>query len=82
MTDYDNTNRGAIFKNEKKENPKAPDFGGKLNVDGKDYFIDGWRYDARDGKKAFISLKVKLMEKQGAGRRTEVKEKLDDEVPF
>lgn len=82
MADYDNTNRGSIFKNDKKEKETQPDFTGKLNVDGVDYFIDGWRYAEKPGKKAFISLKVKKMEKQTGGQRTEKKEKLDDEVPF
>lgn len=84
MTTYDNTNRGSLFKNEKKDKPNSPDFGGKINVDGTNYFIDGWRYEARDGKKAFISLKVKKMTKQGSeeGQRAEKKVELDDEVPF
>ena len=44
MTDYDNTNRFVLFKNEKKRDDKDPDRTGTLNVDGVEYFIDGWSW--------------------------------------
>lgn len=40
---YDNTNRGAIWKNEKKENEKHPDFKGDLNIDGVIYNVSAWK---------------------------------------
>jgi hypothetical protein len=43
MTKYDDTNRGSIWKNEKKETDKHPDFTGSLNVEGKDYWVSAWR---------------------------------------
>jgi hypothetical protein len=36
---YDTTNRGAIWKNDDKQNDNHPDFKGSINVDGKDYWI-------------------------------------------
>ncbi len=32
MSNYDNTNSGVLFKNDKKGNEKAPDYKGKVNV--------------------------------------------------
>ena len=32
--EYDNTNRGALYKNDKQGNEKRPDFTGKINVNG------------------------------------------------
>jgi len=55
--DYDNTNRGALFKNDKKETEKQPDYRGKLNVNGKDFYLSAWIKSAKDGGK-FMSLSV------------------------
>lgn len=51
--DYDNTNRGAIFKNDKKTNANHPDYRGKINVEGKDKEISLWVKESKDGKKFF-----------------------------
>ena len=42
MTQYDNTNRGSIWKNDKKEKETQPDFTGAIDVEGKQYFLNGW----------------------------------------
>ena len=62
MTEYDNTNRGAIFANDRKEKDTHPDRTGTLNVEGVEYFIDGWLKDGKKGK--FLSLSVKRKDKQ------------------
>ena len=47
---YDNTNRGAVWKNQKmREGKRDPHFTGNINVDGVDYFISVWKSD-RDGQ--------------------------------
>jgi hypothetical protein len=60
---YDNTNRGALFKNERKEKETQPDYTGSLNVGGVDYFLDAWLKTAESGRK-FMSVKVKRKDKQ------------------
>jgi hypothetical protein len=42
MTKFDNTNRGSIWKNKKKEKATQADFTGSINVDGKEYWLNGW----------------------------------------
>ena len=37
--EYDNTNSGALFRNDRKEKETQPDLRGKINVDGKDFYI-------------------------------------------
>ena len=34
MPDYDDTNKGVLFRNERKENEKHPDYNGNINVNG------------------------------------------------
>ena len=63
MAEYDSTNRGALFINDRKERDTQPDRTGSLNVNGVEYFIDGWLKESRDGKK-FLSLSVKRKDKQ------------------
>ena len=43
MTQYDNTNRGSIWGNEKKEKDTHPDFKGSINVEGVEYWLSGWK---------------------------------------
>jgi hypothetical protein len=41
--EYSNTNRGAIWANKKhSENPKAPKWTGKLDVEGVNYNVSAW----------------------------------------
>ena len=54
---YDNTNTAVIFKNNKKENEKHPDYRGTINVDGKDLEISLWIKEGKAGK--FFSGKIK-----------------------
>jgi uncharacterized protein (DUF736 family) len=57
-TEYDNTNKGALFRDANKaEGSKNPDYTGTLNVNGKEYRLAGWlRESQRVGK--FLSLKI------------------------
>jgi hypothetical protein len=43
MDNYDNTNRGSIWMNDKKETVNHPDFTGSLNVEGKEYWVSAWK---------------------------------------
>lgn len=56
--EYDNSNRGSIFKNDKKEEEKHPDMTGSLNVNGTDYWISAWKKTSKAGT-SFLSLSVR-----------------------
>lgn len=79
--DYDNTNRGSIFINDRKEQDSHPDWKGSINVNGTDYWISGWKKSSKEGKK-FISLSVreKDQERQSSEptRKAPAKAKSDD----
>lgn len=42
MPDYDNTNTFALFPNKDKKEDKDRDFGGTINIDGKEYWLNGY----------------------------------------
>lgn len=52
---FDNTNTGAIFKNDKKAD-NHPDYKGKINVKSEDFEIALWVKDGKNGK--FFSAKI------------------------
>ena len=60
---FDPTNRGALFKNERKEKETQPDYTGSLNVGGVEFFLDAWLKTAESGRK-FMSVSVKRKDKQ------------------
>ena len=62
---FDNTNRGSLFVNDRKEKDTHPDRTGSINVDGVEYFLDGWLKTSASGKQ-FLSLSVKRKDKQPA----------------
>ena len=39
--EYDNTNRGVLFANYSKSDDNAPDYSGKINIDGKEQNLFG-----------------------------------------
>ena len=64
MTDFDNTNRGALFKNKDKDasHPNWSDYQGSINVNGVEYYIDAWLKTAKDSGMKFMSLGVRPKE--------------------
>jgi hypothetical protein len=89
---YDETNRGAIWKNEKKETDKHPDFTGSINVDGHDYWLSGWKR-AADASPKSPSMKFVVKRKDGQPQQKPQQETprapgagrhpaMDDEIPF
>lgn len=57
MTQYDNTNRGVLFDNDRKESDNHPDMTGKLNVNGVDHWFSAWWKDGKNGSE-FLSLSL------------------------
>jgi hypothetical protein len=63
---------GALFKNDKGDNPARPDYRGDLMVGGVVYEVSGWiKPLPSDASKKFMSLSAKPKEqRQQAERRT------------
>lgn len=66
MSEYDNTDRGVLFRNEQKKSDKHPDYSGSINLADGEHFLDGWLNRSKGGK-AYLSLKIgKLKDRQAA----------------
>ena len=46
---YDKTNTIAIFRNDKGDNQKRPDYTGTVNVNGKEYKVSMWLKTSQKG---------------------------------
>jgi hypothetical protein len=55
---YDNTNKGILSKNDRKEKDSHPDHKGQLNVNGVEYWLSAWVKERNDGSGKFFSLSV------------------------
>ena len=80
---YDNTNRGTLFKNDKKTKDTDAEYKGQVNVNGVEYWLSAWvRESKKDGKK-FFSLSVKPKDRDhNEPTRRDIPEDIDDGVPF
>ena len=83
---YDNTNRGALFKNEEKTQDNFPDYKGSINVNGVDLWISGWLKTSEKTGKRFMSLSVKPKDekptKQPPKGKSSGFDDMDSDVPF
>ncbi len=90
MAEFDNTNRGSIWKNDRKENDKHPDFTGSLNVGGVEFWVSAWkRKEGAAAKAPALSFSIKPKDEQAAPKRADpissghsVKQDMDDDIPF
>ena len=57
--EYDNTNRGVLFKNSRKEKDTHPDYTGQINVAGTLYNISAWSNKSKSGK-SYYGLQVSI----------------------
>lgn len=89
MSQYDNTNKASLWKNDRKTEDKHPDYKGSVNVEGVEYWMSGWVNTAgpnskRAGEK-YISLRLELKEGQQtkpAPQPQQAAADLDDDLPF
>lgn len=86
MAEYDNTNRGVLFRNErKKPGEKFPDYQGNINFNGVECQLAAWVKEFKPGhKKAgqkFLSLSVTPPSKEEKAQPPK-STGLDDDIPF
>jgi hypothetical protein len=64
--DYDNNLTGALFRNDKGDNDRRPDYKGFCEINGQQYWISSWIRDKKDGSGKFMSLRFEAKEQQPA----------------
>lgn len=52
MSNYDNTNTGGIWGNDKKDTDRHPDFRGQANIEGVEYWVAAWKRGPNDNPKS------------------------------
>lgn len=80
MSEYDNTNTGALFKAKEVKSDKHPTYTGSINVDGTEYWLAGWVKESKAGQKYF-SLSVKAKDEKPAPKK-EAAFQPDESLPF
>lgn len=88
--EFDNNNRGSIWKNEKKETETHPDFTGSLTVEGIEYWVSAWKRKQDASEKApALSFSIKRKDEKpaekAAPKSSPAKDAfagMDDDIPF
>jgi hypothetical protein len=97
MTEYDNTNKGFLSKNEKKRPPRQmknqdgtewtahdPDYSGEADINGVLHYVDGYLQKSKAGK-TYMRLKFKPKQQQHERPKTMAEqnpEKFNDDEDF
>lgn len=82
---YDNTNSGTIGKNKRKEKDTHPDIAGTINVEGKEYWLNGWHKTNSQTGEGFYSLSVRPKDGQQSAPQSQPENQSQDEgsdIPF
>lgn len=86
--EYDNTNKGALFgNNRKREGKKDPDLQGKLNINGQERWISGWffTYEKEGATRKGINLALGDVVQQKAEEPKKPAghfDDMEDDIPF
>lgn len=79
---YDDSNKGVLFREKDKKSDSHPDFKGSINVDGRDYWLSGWVNESKQGQKYF---KLSVSPKDGASAakpKAVTNDFISDDIPF
>ena len=74
-------NSGSLFKNDRRETDKHPNYKGSVMVAGVEYWLSAWVKTSRAGTK-FMSLSVKPKDEQRASAPARRNDDFDDSIEF
>ena len=73
-------NSGVLFRSDKKDNDRAPDYKGNITVDGQDYWLSAWIKEGKSGK--FMGLAVSPKEDYQPKQAPKKTSFEDEDLPF
>ena len=74
-------NSGVLFRSDKKESEKHPDYRGSITVGGKEYWISGWIKEGKSGKFMGLAVSPKNAQPTPVKASNSVAD-MDNDVPF
>lgn len=81
---YDPHNSGDLGKNKAKTQENHPDYSGKITVEGRQYWLNGWLKTNKETGEKFFSLSVKPKEPRPHKEKVyePVDDDMDQDIPF
>jgi hypothetical protein len=73
-------NSGVLFRSDKKDNDRAPDYKGNITVNGQDYWLSAWIKEGKSGK--FMGLAVSPKEDYQPKQAPKKANFEDEDLPF
>ena len=83
MSEYNNDNRLAIWKNDRKEKATHPDYKGNGTINGVEYWVSAWAKKSDASPNApLLSISVTPKEQQVSAPKAEPDFDIDEDLPF
>lgn len=85
---YDNTNSGALFKNDKKTTERHPDRSGQADIACpecgaiSEFWVAGWLKIAKRTQQRFMTLAFTPKDKNMPQNQAAKEDDFDDDIPF